>query len=324
MSTTNRAFIKAYRHDTADASPTTSAAPAMLNQSAEVARESTGGVATATATLAGSSATRPKFDAQRSGPKQPLSSFIGRPQSPARPAEVENSNANILEPGTTVASLEWPKICRTLNQACGPQLERVADLLRAQASAGRSLVGIMGLFPRIGATTTALCLAAKAARKVRRAVLVDGNLCHPRIAAWLDAVPTVGWEEVLRHAAPLADAVIRSTDDNLDILALGSKLAQDPELLAGGLQAAVSAGVLRHAYDLVLIDLGPFFDPTSQPVVLELVRNMGIDSLVAVSGPRPADPRDIATINEYLEPSGCELMGTIENRVAPALNKSMI
>jgi hypothetical protein len=38
--------------------------------------------------------------------------------------------------------------------------------------------------------------------------------------------------------------------------------------------------------------------------------------VVAVTGPEPADPRDMTTIAEYLEPLGCQLMGTIENRVA--------
>jgi Mrp family chromosome partitioning ATPase len=113
--------------------------------------------------------------------------------------------------------------------------------------------------------------------------------------------------------------VIRATDDNLDILALGPKATKDPQPLAAGLQAAVSAGVLRHAYDLVLVDLGTFFDPASQPIVLELIRNMGIDSVVTVAGPEPADRRDMATITEYFEPLGCQLMGTIENCVAKPL-----
>ncbi len=319
MSTTNRAFIKAYRHDAADQAPAAKAAPAMLHPTNALPREAVATNAAATATAIGSETTRPKLDTHRPGPKQPLSSFIGRPQPPS-PAiqreEIESDNTNLLEPGTIVASLQWPKICRTLNQASGSQLDRVAGLLRAQAGAGHSLVGIMGLFPRIGATTAALCLAARVARKARRAILVDGNFCHPRLATCLDSAPTVGWEEVLRHAAPLADAVIRATDDNLDILALGGKTPKDPLALVGGLQAAVCAGVLRHAYDVVLVDLGTFFDPISQPIVLELVRNMGIDTLVAVAGPQPADPRDMATVNEYIEPLGCELMGTIENRVA--------
>jgi Mrp family chromosome partitioning ATPase len=313
MSTTNRAFIKAYRQDTADGSSAGGNSPAMLNQNAASTRDATAR-SVATTTAVGGPA-RTSFDRQRSGPKQPLSSFIGRPQSPVQPP-LQNVDANFLDPGTTVASFQWPKICRTLSQQAGSQFDRIADQLRAQASAGHSLVGVMGLFPRVGATTAALCLAARAARRVRRIILADGNFCHPRVATWLDAVPTVGWDEVLKHAAPLADAVIRATDDNLDILALGAKAARDPQSLAGGLQAAVSAGVLRHAYDLVLVDLGTFFDPASQPVVLELVRNMGIDTMVAVAGPGPADPRDMATVNEYLEPLGCQLMGTIENRVA--------
>jgi Mrp family chromosome partitioning ATPase len=311
MSTTNRAFIKAYRQDTADESPTGGTAPAMLNPSSATTRDTALSTATTTTVVGGPA--RRSFDPQRSGQMRPLSSFIARPQMPAQTPQ--NDNVNFLEPGTTVASFQWPKICRTLNQQSGPQLDRIADLLRAQASAGHSLVGVMGLFPRVGATTAALCLAARAARRVRRIILADGNFCHPRIASWLDVVPTVGWEEVLKHSAPLADAVIRATDDNLDILALGPKAARDPQPLAAGLQGAVSAGVLRHAYDLVLFDLGTFFDPTSQPVILELVRNMGIDTMLTVAGPEPADPRDMATITEHLEPLGCQLMGMIENRV---------
>jgi Mrp family chromosome partitioning ATPase len=312
MSTTNRAFIKAYRQDTADKSPTAGNAPTKLNPSGAPARNAAVGTVS-TATAVGGPA-RANFDPQRPGGKRPLSSFIARPQAPVEPAQ--NDNSNFLEPGTTVASFQWPSICRTLNQQSGRQLDRVADLLRAQASAGHSLIGVMGLFRYVGATTAALCLAGRAARHERRIILADGNFYHPRVASWLDVVPTVGWEEVLKHSAPLVDAVIRATDDNLDILALGRKTARDPQSLAEGLQAAVSAGVLRHAYDMVLVDLGPFFDPASQPIVIELVRNMGIDTVVAVAGPEPADPRDMATITEYLEPIGCQLIGTIENRVA--------
>jgi Mrp family chromosome partitioning ATPase len=307
MSTTNRAFIKAYRQDAADQSPTAGAAPTIHDHASAPARAT---VHTATA-VGGAASANPNYAS--TGPKLPLSSFITRPQQAASDARSDDNN--ILEPGTTIASFQWPKICRALSIQSGPQLDRVVDMLRAQADAGHSLIGIMGLFPRVGATTTSLCLAARAARRVQRAIVVDANLCHPRIAAWLDAVPTVGWEDVLKHRAPLSDAVIRATDDNLDVLALGSKPAKNPEPLAAGLQAAVTAGVLRHAYDMVLVDIGPFFDPKSQPIVLELVRNIGIDTVVGIIGSEPADPRDLATIAEYLEPLGCQYMGTIENRM---------
>lgn len=319
MSTTNRAFIKAYRQDSANESPIGGNPPAILKPTVGSAHDAAASAAAVTTIV--SNPARPSLGAKRSGPKQPLSAFISRqqtsPQPSAGPQPIEQAvDANFLEPGTTVASFQWPKVCRTLNQQSGSQLDRVADLLRAQASAGHSLVGIMGMFPRVGATTASLCLAARAARRVRRIILADGNFCHPRIAPWLDVVPTVGWEEVLKHSAPLADAMVRAADDNLDILALGHRASKEPQALASGLQAAVTAGVLRNAYDLVLIDLGTFFDPTSQPVVLELIRNLGIDTVVAVAGPEPADLRDIATITEYLDPLNCQLMGTIENRVA--------
>jgi hypothetical protein len=66
------------------------------------------------------------------------------------------------------------------------------------------------------------------------------------------------------------------------------------------------------------VDLGTFFDPHSQPILLELISNMGVDAAVAVAGPEPADRRDVATIVEHLGRSGCELLGLIENRIAKA------
>src|SRR4051812_32903878 len=123
MSTTNRAFIKAYRQDTADTSPAGGNFPAMLNQSGAPARDMA--VRTATTTMAVGGPARPGSDSQRSGQKRPLSSFIARPQSLAQ--STQNVDANFLEPGTTVASFQWPRVCRTLNQQSGPQLDRVAD-----------------------------------------------------------------------------------------------------------------------------------------------------------------------------------------------------
>jgi len=308
MSSTNRAFIKAYRQDTADRSPAAGIAPSGKQQPAEMASEGTGRIATAV-----SSPAHMRPAQQHAGPKLPLSSFIKQSQ-PAEPA-TGTDDESVFRPGTTVASFQWPKVCRTLNSQCGEQLDRVIDLLRTQADAGHSLIGLMGLFPRVGATTATLCLAARAARRVRRTVLVDANFCHPRIAAWLDAVPTAGWDEVLKHSSPLADAIVRATDERLDLLALGSKPLKNPQTQAAGLQAAMTAGVLRHAYDMAIIDLGTFFDPASQPIVLELVRNMGIDSVVAVVGAEPVDRRDLATMVDYLEPIGCQILGTIENRM---------
>lgn len=307
MSTTNRAFIKAYRHDTAQPGGT-GGSPVIAAEHAPAARATAGVTNVGTVSRSGD---RP----QPTGEKRPLSSFIPRTQ-PVEETAREREQSEAFRPGTKVASFHWPVICRTLLLQCGPQLDQVSRLLLARADAGHSLIGVLGLFPRVGSTTTALCLASRASGRGRRVILGDTNLRSPRVAQWLEAVPTAGWEEVLKHSAPLADAVIHASDDNLDVLALGAKAIKNPQPLVGGLQAAVTAGVLRHAYDLALLDLGAFFDPASQPIVLELISNMGVDAAIAVAGPKPADRRDLATIVEHLDRSGCELLGVIENRVA--------
>lgn len=331
MTTTNRAFIKAYRHDTAQPANTVAplAAAAVAAEHAAATRAAVG-ASTATSTTANtqtaaSTTMRPVERTHSTSEKRPLSSFIPQsttsqptilhappwPQPVHQASETEPSD---FHAGTTVASFQWPAVCRMLIQQSSVQLDHVTRLMFARADAGNSIIGVMGLFPRVGATTTALCLASRAASRGRRVVLGDGNFRRPRLASWLEAVPTAGWDEVLKHTAKLPDAVIHATDDNLDLLALSGRPLKDAQPVVGGLQAAVTAGVLRHAYDLVLLDLGAFFEPTSQPVLLELVSNLGVDAIVAVAGPEHADARDLGTIVEYLDISGCELLGVIENR----------
>jgi Mrp family chromosome partitioning ATPase len=353
MSTTNRAIIKAYLHD--DAQPqATGRAPKSLSENrqqrggqahfapktpqnepvpdgsgigskteparAQAARVGAGEAAPpGPAANSGAIKTAPGRSVGASdsfgGEKRPLSSYIPRPQAGHSLRVDEAAPDQAFRAGTTVASFQWPEVCRALMQQCGPQLDQVARLLWARAGAGHSLLGVFGMFRGSGATTSALCLASRAASRGRRLVLGDGNFRNPSIAALLDAVPTAGWEEVLRHAAPVPEAVIHATVDQLDVLALGPKPAADPKPLVSGLQAAVTAGILRHAYELAIMDLGTFFDPESQPTLLELVANMGIDAAIAVAGPEPADRRDLATIAEQLDRSECELLGVIENRV---------
>ncbi|MEX2307123.1 MAG: hypothetical protein WD738_06000 [Pirellulales bacterium] len=320
MTNTNQAFIKAYRHDAAQGAP---ASPAM----ADAERAATASVQESASAASGersalygprplsaAGAMSPQRPVRAGQEKQPLSSFIARPLN--APPAAQSADAEFLRPGTTIASFQWPPVCRALTQQCGEQLDRVADLITVEATAGRSLIGMLGLFPVRGTTTTTLCLAARLAGRGRRVMLVDANFCRPRLASWLEVVPTAGWQEVLKQGTPLADAVIRAKNDRLDLLALVDRKTENAERLVGGLQAIVTAGVLRHAYDVVLFDMGAFFDSASQPIIVELVRNMGIDGVLVVTGPQPADARDLDIVAAQIGRNGCELLGMIENRVA--------
>lgn len=339
--TTNQAFIKAYRQDAAEPLPTRPAISAAARP-APVALGTT--VQFVSAAAAPTAAT---YDTQTSAPvrerptegktiwptcdapfgrietsgniavsgKRPLSSYTAKNRAAARQAPPADEPNGRLEPATTIASFNWPTVCRALCQKCGPQLDSVADRLERQAAGGQSLIGMIGLFPNLGTTTTVLCVAARLAARRRRAIIVEGNFLAPRLASYLDATPTAWWQDVLSRHVPTADAIVRAMDDNLDLLPLDSKTAQ-PLRLAAGLQTFATAAALRNSYDIVLVDLGPFFDPDSQPITLELIRNMRLDAAIAVAGPQGADPRDLATLAAYLDPISCELIGTIENRIA--------
>src|SRR4051812_28757738 len=163
MSTTNRAFIKAYRQDAPQ--------PAPVRKDAGTTKEPPAPSRAPAQTTTGTTS-RPG-ERQRIGAasppaeRRPLSSYIASPQpathQPVEQQRVDKSHGETFQPGTTIASFQWPPVCRTLLQHSGGQLDQIVKILFTRARAGNSLVGVLGLFPRIGATTTALCLASRAA-----------------------------------------------------------------------------------------------------------------------------------------------------------------
>jgi Mrp family chromosome partitioning ATPase len=247
--------------------------------------------------------------------KRPLSAYMARQQAP-QPAATQTKTIP-FRAGTTVASFRWPAVCRALAQEAAAELDGVADLLQDRVALGHSTFGVLSLFPNGGCTTTAFCLATRLAARNQRVVLVEGSFYTPRLAQWIDVVPTASWQEVLDSNAPVTDALVQSVDERLDVLLLSSMSPSDPLLLAGSPQAMNTAELLRQRYELVLVDLGAYFDPRSQPVTIELARSLGIEAAVVVAGPNPVDARDLATVEENLNGRGCELLGIIENRVRP-------
>ncbi len=246
-------------------------------------------------------------DAQPPTTKRPLSSYrLDTP--PQRPAPTA------LDVGTTVPNFRWPKVCQKISGLCAGPLDRIADVLESQAKNTRQLIGIASLHAGDGATTALLCVAGRLAARGRRTIVVDGNFAAPSLATRLGVQPAVCWQEVLAHGTPVGDAVVRAASDGLDLLPLDAA-SPDASPLATSLQASVTAGVLRYAYDLVLVDLGTLFAPRSQPTLLQLVGNMRIDAALAVTRP-DADPQSVQSAAALLDGQGCELLGTIENRLS--------
>jgi Mrp family chromosome partitioning ATPase len=261
--------------------------------------------------------------------KRPLSSFTNQGCEPSPLGVTPKSQhlqARTMRAGTSVTAFNWPNVCQVLSSQCVDQFQGAVDVLLAEADGGRSLVGVMALHAGQGCTTTLLCLARQLAAHNRRVIVLDANFATPQLAIRLGVELPTGsrdgrspggraWQDILERGVPIADAVVHSKADRIDLLPLDDRPTNGPRL-AAGLQPAITAGVLLDAYDLVLVDLGAILEPLSQASILELVRNMRMDAAVVVGGPRRIEPREIDLVGQLLGQRGCKLLGTIENFVS--------
>jgi Mrp family chromosome partitioning ATPase len=325
MTTTDKAFIKAYRPD---AARTATPRPAHLRQGGSAAWRASVEIvspvgASSESAVARAQPTGPNdanvghvaglpaehANVERSVGRRPLSAFLAE-----RVVSPPHTDAAFI-PETTISAFRWPRICRALWEQYCDRYDRVAELLLARCRDQRSLVGVAGLRPGDGCTTTLLCLAMGLAAREARAVLVDANFAAPRLAHRLGVEPTATWQDVLVRGLPVAEAVIHAVNDGVDLLPLGSQV-YDGEQLGGGLQAAVTAGVLRQAYQITLLDLGAILDTDAFATTSQLIRNMRIDAAVLVTDAHRTDSGELVTAGELLREHECELLGAIENRVA--------
>jgi Mrp family chromosome partitioning ATPase len=348
---TNQAFIKAFRRDpprTAAPAPQQSQPPR-----ARVAVPATEPLAaftttveivapsfcwpTAPAPLAPTASSSVLSPPQPVIGKRPLSSFAPQPISPPEhDSDFDAFDINLLDsaapgstdldepafrPETVISAFRWPQVCRSLWERFASQYEHIAELLVARTNREHdrgSIVGVGALHAGDGATTTLLCLAVALAAQQKSVILVDANFRAPRLAGLLGVQPTTSWQDVLEQGLPVAEAVIHAENDGVDLLPLDLRApaAREPNgaRLATGLQTSITAGVLRYAYEIVLVDLGAILAPRSFNTVSHLVRNMRIESAIAVTDPKHAEADDLVVAGELLDETGCELIGMIENR----------
>lgn len=115
-----------------------------------------------------------------------------------------------------------------------------------------------------GRSSVAVGLAVAAAAAARRAVLVEADLAHPRLASALGLADAPGLTEYLRSEAEaseilqpliLAGPVAEGAPEPLICVVAGAPTSEGPALLGSeGFRHAIAR--MRSAYDIVVID-GP-------------------------------------------------------------------
>ena len=121
-----------------------------------------------------------------------------------------------------------------------------------------------------------------------------------------------GWDDLLRGDAHLSEVVIHANADDVSLLPL-RKVMRDARDLMGGLQTAVTAGVLRNAYDIVLFDLGSFSAPNDTDSLSLLLENARIDATAFVVDPARTCINTLNRAAAWLNNCDSEFLGIVEN-----------
>ncbi len=157
-------------------------------------------------------------------------------------------------------------------------------LERARQSRPMAVIAFTSAVAGEGKSLTVANLAAHAARRGRRVVVVDCDLRRPTQAALLGVEPGPGVAAVLAGKATL-DAALRTGPGGLGVLPAGRAGDDAVSLLAGPAFAELLAG-LKGRFDEVYVDL-----PPTLPFADALCAAAAADGVVVVvqSGRTPAE-----------------------------------
>lgn len=192
-----------------------------------------------------------------------------------------------------------------LADPAGPAAEgfRMLHLRLERSRAGKPL-GVTALTSALageGKSVTVANLALWAARRGRRAVVVDGDLRRPKLAELFGVEEGPGLAGILADGARLDDA-IRHGPAGLAVIPAGGE--RDPAELLGGPAFRALLDRLRAAYEEVYVDLPPalaFADAAAVAGAADAV------VVVVQSGRTPAE-----TVNQAIATlDGCPVVGCV-------------
>lgn len=235
---------------------------------------------------------------------RPLSSF-------ATPAIVEPEFKPLLE----VDHYTWPTICEsleTLLAGAHADFSTLAESIRERLATGQKVIALAGCGHNAGCTTVLLCLARRLAVKGVKTVVVDANFSRPELARRLGVAAQAGWDDVLRGDLPLEEVVISSSLDQLAVAPWKQQSASG-KVVAHRLRAATTFGILRDAYDLVLIDAGCISNEEHAADFLSSCEAARLNGVYLVFDGREGALDEATRMSDLLAAAGISVYGAIEN-----------
>ncbi|MEM6329250.1 MAG: hypothetical protein AAF790_03260 [Planctomycetota bacterium] len=258
MTRTDQAFIQAYQRAERPAPPVTTSAPPTPVE---------GGVAyQRTSARHGPHAAFGAAAATQRRARAPLSEVIAE--------RMRHAAAGILptptpDCGTQVGAFRWPPIVASL---AGRHHEQYLDLVAAavtlsetNASAAGAVLGVAGVQPGSGASTTVLAIARSLAPQHGPVAIVDADTAGSRLAASLGVLKAPPLAHVAAAGGRAGEAVVHAVEDGVSLVVAGRF---DPAHAQRGRELTAKIAT-QHA--LTLIDFGPLAPQTmaaTQPVTV--------------------------------------------------------
>ncbi len=129
-------------------------------------------------------------------------------------------------------------------------------LTKRLAQTGHRTVVVMAGMPGSGATSVAANLAIASGSAGQRVLVIDANLRRPAMQRVFGLAETPGLVDVLTGTVRLDQAVQRTSDGTLSVLAVGSRDKRNLEILATSAMSDLLTEA-RAKFDLVVIDVAP-------------------------------------------------------------------
>lgn len=173
---------------------------------------------------------------------------------------------------------------------------------------GRTL-GVVGVTPGCGASTTAANLAMAWARSGQRVVLMDCDLREPRVHALFGVDQVPGLTSVLAGGVSLESAAHRLAGEAGLVVITAGDTPEDPaELLSGTRTHSLVTSVASQS-DAVIVDLPPALATADVFAAVPW-----LDGLVVVAEAGRTRDDDIGEVVTELDRAGARLLGTVLNR----------
>jgi succinoglycan biosynthesis transport protein ExoP len=120
--------------------------------------------------------------------------------------------------------------------------------------------------PSEGKSTSALTLARNFANLGKRVLLIEGDLRNPTLSKVMRLSTATGLSNLLAGAAAMAQAVIKTDDEHLDVI-LAGPLPPDPTELLSGRKLVSLLMTSMERYDQIIIDGPPVLGIADAPLL---------------------------------------------------------